>query len=269
MHVIVTGGSSGIGFSVASLYAGRGVQVSLIARDAARLEAAAQRLRAQFPASKIATASADTAVGEEVAAAIEVCEGENGPCDILIASAGMVEPAPFHEQSAILFDRQITVNLLGTVNTVRTVYDGMRARRRGTIVIISSGAALIGIYGYAAYCASKSALTGFVEALTAEAVSFGVNLCLAFPPDTQTPQYERELPMRPPEAAILMGKVKPWPVEAVARRIVKAVDKRRSRVYFDLTLWGLYTFGAFAKPVLMWSFLRHLARTRDGQGSSR
>jgi short-subunit dehydrogenase len=260
MHVIVTGGSSGIGLAIAEIYAARGAEVSLIARDADRLSRAQDVIvsRAGVHAGSIHLQSADVASETEVAAAIAACEARFGPCDVLIASAGIVEPGAFDQIAIGAFAEQININLLGTAYAVHAVYKGMAARQSGSIMMISSGAALIGIYGYTGYCASKSALAGFAEALSAEAARSGVAISIAFPPDTLTPQYHREMTMRPREAALLMGTVKPWPAGDVAAKIVHAVDRKRAKVYFGFSIAALAYLGPIIKPLLMWWFFRRL-----------
>jgi short-subunit dehydrogenase len=265
MHVIVTGGSSGIGLAVAKLYATRGDRVSLLARHFGRLEQARNELTAisSVDPSRIQIASVDVASASQTLEAVALCERAFGPCDILVASAGIVEPSAFDAMPAAVFDEQIATNLIGTANVVRAVYKGMKARRGGKIMMISSGAALIGIYGYTAYCASKSALAGFAEALRAEAGAFGVRISVCFPPDTLTPQYRREMSMRPAEAELLMGSVKPWSADAVATKIVRGLDRGKVRIHFGLSLTALAYFGPLIKPPLMWWFSRKLRKITE------
>lgn len=253
MHVVVTGGSSGIGLEVARIYARRGASVSLIARNVDQLQAAAQDLSSggAVQSAAIGIQSADISVESEISAAIAACEARFGPCDVLVASAGVAEPGRFDEQETAVFTQHISINLIGTTNAVRAAYTGMRARRRGRIMIVSSGAALIGIPGYTAYCASKSALTGFAEALHAEAIPHGISISICFPPDTDTPQFVRELPKRPPEARALMGAAPPWSAAAVASRIVAGTDRGRAKLYFGFSITMLGLFGPLIKPMVM------------------
>ena len=265
MHVIVTGGSSGIGLAIAKLYASRGDRISLLARHLGRLEQARAEI-ASLPgidSSRIQIASVDVASAAQTSSAVENCEASFGPCDILIASAGIVEPRTFDAMPVSVFDEQIATNLVGTANVVRAVYKGMKSRRNGRIMMISSGAALIGIFGYTAYCASKSALGGFAEALSAEAAAWGVRISICFPPDTLTPQYRREISMRSAEAEILMGSVKPWNADTVAARIVRGVDRGRAKVHFGFSLTMLAYFGPLIKPPLIWWVSR---KTRKNVG---
>ncbi|WEZ84503.1 SDR family oxidoreductase [Rhizobium sp. 32-5/1] len=266
-HVIITGGSSGIGLAIADLYAARGAKISLIARSPGPLEAARAAIAARngIDANLIGIASADVADEGQISAAMHACETLFGPCDILVTAAGIVHPGRFEILPSADFNRQMATNFHGSIHAVRAVYDGMCRRRNGSIMLVSSGAGLIGVYGYAGYCASKFALHGFAEALRSEARPSGVRVSVCFPPDTQTPQFDGEIGLRPAEAAIVMGKVRPWTAEAVASRIVAAIAKGRFEVFFGPSLHVLGRFGSTVKPVLNWWFdraIRSIGRTR-------
>lgn len=258
MHVVVTGGSSGIGLEVAKIYAARGLSVSLIARSLERLETAAETIRQVCDGrGQVYVSACDVADGVELLAAIKACEAVQGPCDILVASAGIVEPCFFHEQSPEQFQAQWQTNVTGVVNAVRAVYGGMRHRGEGRIMIVSSAAAFIGIPAYAAYCSSKSALVGFADALRLEAMATGVSVGICFPPDTDTPQLANEILSRPREAALLMGTIKPRRPEDIAAKLVAAVEQRRARVYFTASVAALALFGPLARPIIsLWYRLR-------------
>lgn len=264
MHVIVTGGSSGIGLEVARLYAARGARLTLIARDMGRLERARAEILSlgHLEPDEICIASADVGSQSELSDVLGKAEAALGPCEILVASAGTVEPAAFDDLSHHAFAEQVNTNLIGTANAVRAVYPGMKSRGRGKIMVVSSGAALIGIHGYTAYCASKSALSGFVEALSAEAAPFGIRVSVCFPPDTFTPQFEKELPKRSAQAQLLMGKASPWTAQAVAHRIVRGIDRGSSKLYFGFSITSLGMMGPVIKPVLLWWYGRRLKAIR-------
>ena len=101
-------------------------------------------------------------------------------------------------------------NLFGSIHAVRVVYAGMKQRRAGRIMLVSSGAGLIGIYGYTAYSASKFALHGFAEALRSEVeAAWRENLRL-FPAGYGNAAVHPEMEHRPLEAAVIMGRVAPW-----------------------------------------------------------
>lgn len=264
VHVIITGGSSGIGLAVARCYLQRGSAVTLVGRDAARLTAARERLCAETgcPHERIHLGQADVADEIQLENVIAAAEATHGACDILVASAGVVAPAEFHLQEAQDFRRQIDTNLVGAVNAVRAVYAGMKARGQGKILLVSSGAALIGIFGYAAYCASKAALLGFVEALRLEAAAHGIDVSICFPPDTDTPQLAAERLVRPAEAEAMMKAGGAWSAEAVAARIVRALDRNERTVYFTTTIFLLGRFGSVVRPFVYWWFERKRVRVR-------
>ncbi len=248
MHVIITGGSSGIGLAVARLAAADGHRVSIIGRDMDRLECASQELRL-VPGAAIHSVSADVADREKIEAAIAKCVGEFGHCDLLVASAGVVEPAFFSEMPPSTFQMQIETNFFGVVNAVRAVLPAMQKERRGSIMIVSSGAALIGLPGYTAYCASKAALVSFAESLRCE-TEREVKIALAFPPDTDTPQLLVELPKRPAAARRLMGESPTSSVGTVANEIYVAFKSGRETVHFGWKLKALALLGPLVKPLI-------------------
>lgn len=247
-HVIITGGSSGIGAALARLHLARGSKVSLIARDAARLDEAAARLAEAGRAP--AVFAADVSDRTALEGAIEEAEALSGPCDLLVTSAGIAHPGYFAALSQDDFRTQMDVNFFGTVNAVRAVLAGMRRRGRGRIVIISSGAALIGLYGYTAYGASKSALVGFAESLAAETAGSGVGIHIAFPPDTDTPQLAAERRLKPAEARALDGIGGEWSADRVARAIARGVDAGRFAIYLGPRIAFLGHFNGLTRPLL-------------------
>jgi hypothetical protein len=73
---------------------------------------------------------------------------------------------------------------------------------------------------------------------------------------------EREIAERPPEASVVMGVVRPWTAEAVARKIIDGVERKRFEIYFGLTLFLLGRFGPAVRPLVNWWFDRAIARSR-------
>ena len=78
-------------------------------------------------------------------------------------------------------------NYMGSVYCTKAVIDSMKKRKCGRIAFVSSDCGQMGIFGYTAYCASKFALKGFVEALQMEVKPYNVFLTISYPPDTETP----------------------------------------------------------------------------------
>ena len=84
------------------------------------------------------------------------------------------------------------VNYLGSVYCTKSVIESMKSRKFGRIVMVSSQAGQIGIFGYTAYSATKFALKGFSEALQMEVKPYNVYVTMAYPPDTDTPGLKEE-----------------------------------------------------------------------------
>ncbi|QYA08659.1 SDR family NAD(P)-dependent oxidoreductase [Agrobacterium larrymoorei] len=253
MHVIITGGSSGIGLELARIYVRAGHHVSIIARNASRLDAATLELSTRT--QKVFAIEGDVCDGEGIISAIRICERQAGHCNLLITSAGVVDPAMFEDMEPDSFRQQWDTNFVGTVNAVAAVYSDMKTRQEGAIMLVSSAAGHLGIPGYTAYCASKAAVSSFAESLRSEAGN-SVYVGVCFPPDTLTPQLDQELKRRPALATQLIGKSDPWPADKVAGQIAIAVAKRRAQVHFGLRLRALAMIGAFIKPVLYWRLSR-------------
>jgi 3-dehydrosphinganine reductase len=228
-HAILTGGSSGIGLAAAKLLAARGMHVSLLARDPARLAAAQEEVERERRdrAQRVAAFPVDVAEREALEGAIARALDEVGPPNLLIACAGFSRPGRFLEIPPEDFERLVAVNYLGSVYAVRAVLPAMRKAGRGRIVLISSGAGLVGIFGYSSYSPTKFALRGFAEALRAEVKPWGIGVSIVYPPDTETPGFREEERTKPAETRRIGETARRLSPEAVARAIVAGIDRQR------------------------------------------
>ena len=262
-HVFITGGSSGIGLSLAIQCAAAGARISLLGRDPAKLSAAAAAVRAQTPSTpKIVTLPADVAEESSLLAALHSAEAVHGPIDILITSAGVARPGYFEEIPVSVFERTMAVNYFGTLYAIKAVVPGMRTRGRGAVVLISSGAGLVGLFGYTPYAPSKFALRGLAESLRGELKPAGITVTIVYPPDTDTPQLVEENLTKPPETKALTAGGGLWTADDVARVTLAAVRSERFSVTpgFQLTLLSL--IHSLIAPILRWSFDRIAKRAR-------
>ncbi len=217
-HVVITGGSSGIGLETARLAVARGARVSLIARDAGRLAAAADQIGAAV------TAPADVTDADALAAALTTATEVNGPCDVLVTSAGSSYPGYFERLDDAVFREQMDVDYFGTLHAVRAVVPSMIERGRGHLVTISSTAGLIGVFGYSAYGPAKYAVRGLAETLRPELAPHGIVVACAYPPDTRTPGFDAERALKPAETERISAAIKP-----ARGRARGAGDRRRDR----------------------------------------
>jgi len=266
-HVLITGGSSGIGLALARQSAAAGARVSLIARDPAKLAAAQAAVSAVGGgAAQVFTVSADVAVEREGLDALAAAERVHGPVDILITSAGVARPGYFEEVPVAVFERTMAVNFFGTLYLLKAVIPAMRRRARGTVVLISSGAGLFGLFGYTPYAPSKFALRGLAEALRAELQGTGVHVAIVYPPDTETPQLAEENRTKPVETKAITAGGGVWSADDVARVTLRGIARRRFAITPGLPITALAWLHSILAPVLHWSFARTARRARREAG---
>jgi 3-dehydrosphinganine reductase len=228
-HAVITGGSTGIGRAVALELASRGASVTLVARTKSKLEAAVRGIEASVLTSPAAGQTirfecADVTDPATVRAAFKRAAAAAGDIDVLVACAGASHPGYFLDQDIEVFDRSMRLNYLGTVAAVKAAAPGMCARGEGHIVLVASAAAVISFIGYSSYAPTKFALRGLADSLRNELCGFGVRVSIAYPPDTDTPGFEKENLSKPAETrAVSPPEV--WPAADVARSMVASMAR--------------------------------------------
>jgi 3-dehydrosphinganine reductase len=265
-HVIVTGGSSGIGLATARLLAGRGARVSLVARDEARLARAVAEIRDDTPQAGVASAAADVTDPDAVARAFAAVAEHQGPCDVLVAAAGSAHPGYFEQLDESVFREQMDTDYFGTLHAVRAVVPGMIERRCGHIVAISSTAGLIGVFGYSAYGPAKYAVRGLAETLRAELAPYNVVVACAYPPDTRTPGFDRENELKPPETAKISAAIKPRDPAPVADAIVWGIERDKLVITADFQTRALARAAGLLGPYVRRSMDRQVRKVRAERG---
>ena len=260
-HVLITGGSSGIGLELARQAAAAGARVSLIARDPVKLALAREAV-----GGVTFSAVADVAVEAHVNEAIRAAEQTHGPVDVLMTSAGVAEPGYFADLPTAAFERAMAVNYFGTLYALKAVVPAMRQRGRGAVVLVSSGAGLHGFFGYTAYAPSKFALSGLAEALRAELSGTGVQITIVYPPDTDTPQLAEENRTKPIETKAITACGGLWTAEAVAQATLAGLARGRFAITPGAPVTALYWLSSLLAPLLFWQFDR-LARKARGRTS--
>jgi acetoacetyl-CoA reductase len=154
-RALVTGAAQGIGAAIAERLRADGLQVTTLDRDAGC------DLQLDLTADELPDLS-------------EV--------DVCVSNAAITDTvAPAHRMSAEQWSRDIEVNLSGAFRVVQACLAGMRERRYGRIVVISSGAALGGLPGQVAYSASKAGLLGMVKTIAAENAGRGITANAVLP----------------------------------------------------------------------------------------
>ncbi len=178
-HALVTGGGKGIGRAIAGAFAGKGFKVSVLGRELSALEAAVAAGDAHC------AIVADVTKPQALRDAVALAERE-APIDILVNNAGGVETGPFLRLEDDAFERQLTLNLMGTVRMTRAVLSGMTGRGFGRVINIASTAGLKAYPYVCAYVAAKHAVVGFTRALALEMAKSGVTVNAICPGYTDT-----------------------------------------------------------------------------------
>ncbi|KFD54820.1 hypothetical protein M513_04254 [Trichuris suis] len=251
-HVLITGGSKGIGKAIALEAVRRGADVSIIARNADALEYAAEELRfASGKEQKVFWYTADLSEGwQRMSELIRRIELEAGPVDILINNVGKSVQAPLDELKEEDFLNQMKLNYLTAACMKRRASDQLKSRR---VCFVSSQAGQIGLYGYTAYSASKFALRGFAEALQMECRPYNVWITIAYPPHTDTEGFAEEWNSTPElTKAITAGDTPPMKPTDVARHILDSVAKGEFTCHMGLEGWMLSTVCAGMSPANSW-----------------
>jgi len=146
----------------------------------------------------------------------------------------------------------MAVNYFGTLYVIRAALPAMRARQRGRIVLVSSGAALMGLFGYAAYGPSKFAVRGLAETLRSELRADNIGVSVVYPPDTETPMLEEENKTKPEETRLITGVAKTWSADAVAACMMRGIERGTFAITPGLTISLMHRWPGAVIPALRW-----------------
>jgi NAD(P)-dependent dehydrogenase (short-subunit alcohol dehydrogenase family) len=196
---LVTGASRGLGAALAAELAARGARVVLVARESAALFETVERIRAAGGTAFAlpADVSDKAAVYPLAAAAAELV----GPIDLLIHNASSLGPTPLRlllDTECEDFERVLAVNLLGPFRLTRAIAGSMALRRTGTIVHVSSDAAISAYSRWGAYSASKAGLDHLSRLWAEELAPFGVRVLAFDPGEMNTVMHRDAIPEADP-----------------------------------------------------------------------
>jgi len=187
--VLVTGGSSGIGYATAKAFLEEGAKVAVTGRNATRLQ------RAEAELGRLGTVLAirgDVAVAEDAKRMVTETVRKLGPLDVLVNNAGIYLNKPIESFSEREYDEIMDVNMKGTFLCTKFAIPGMVKRKRGTIVNVSSDSGLVGTAGSSVYCASKGAMVLFTKAVALDHAKDNIRVNVICPGEVNTPMMEKD-----------------------------------------------------------------------------
>ncbi len=222
-RAFITGASRGIGASLATALAARGVTVGLAARSTDQL----QVLAATLPGEHYAV-ECDVRSSASVEAAIASFVDQAGGIELLVANAGITHYGPFRDEPLANALEMSEINWHGTLRTVHYGLPYMLDRARGQVVVISSGAALRSFPWAAVYGGTKAAQRLFAEALRHELSGTGVSLTTVYPGEIQSTLHDHERDRMPDW---YRGSDAADPALLTAK-IIEAVEHDRRAVYY-------------------------------------
>jgi short-subunit dehydrogenase len=212
--VFITGASSGIGQALAERYARAGWRLALVARRSEELQAWVDSQG--WDAQRCRVYRADVADTDSIVQAGRLCLAEQGVPEVVVANAGVsIGMDTAQREDLEVMARTFATNNTGLAATFHPFVEAMRARGSGRLVGIASVAAIRGLPGHGAYCASKAAVVAYCESLRGELRGTGVRVVTLLPGYIDTP-LTRENRYRMP---FLMG------VAAFADRAFATIEK--------------------------------------------
>ncbi len=254
--VLITGGSAGLGLSLAKQLADQEADVWILARRPEVLEASLKEIEShrKNPNQRFGCIRGDVTILQEISGELDKFMKEVGVPDIVINCAGSSHPGMFVDQTIEIFHQMMDLNFFGTVNVIQAILPAMIQRRSGHIINISSIAGFAGVLGYAAYSSSKFAIRGLSEVLRPELKEYGIRVSCVFPPGMNTPGLKVEDTFKPVLTKMMEESNDPIvEPDVVARGLLKAAARGSYNIWpnFSSRFWYfLYGFAGMSLSLL-------------------
>lgn len=187
-RVLITGGSSVIGFAIASALLAKGARIVISGRRAAVVSAAVDELRKA--GGSVTGIAADVSTDEGRSLTLRQALDALGGLDILVNNAGGVRAGRLEATSQSEIETMLNVDLLAPILLTRVALPSLRAGGEAMVVNVTSGIALMGAPFYATYAAAKAGLARFGEAMRRELKGEAIHVLTVYPGGTDTPMMQ-------------------------------------------------------------------------------
>lgn len=232
-HVIVSGGSKGLGKEIALEAARRGANVTILARDPAALQATLTQLRQSSPQSQ--SFECDVTKKESVRDALGRAAAQLGAPDVVVTSAGTALPGFIAEVGVEVYERQVQLNYLGTVFVMHEAIRQMiAAKKRGKLVVVSSAMAVTTFTGYSPYAPTKAALKSFADSMHNELLPHRISVHHFLPPSMKTEGFENENKIKPAVTRYIEATGDLFEADVCARQLFAGIDRGNHSISVDL-----------------------------------
>lgn len=235
--VIITGAAGGIGTATAALLDSEGANLVLADINLSRAREVAQGLTGETLAVEC-----DITKREQISALVAAVQDRFNSIDVLVNNAGIIIPSLFEDSPYEDIDRQVAINLMGTVNATYGVLPALIKNGGGNIVTISSMAGLVPETFSSIYTATKFALRGFNLTLALELKQHRIFVSTIFPDTTDTPMLRFEAAHGGSPLTFLSTPQKPG---NIARAVLQAITKHRLEQYVP------YSSGILSKLLMV------------------
>ncbi|RPB10392.1 NAD(P)-binding protein [Morchella conica CCBAS932] len=241
--VVITGGSQGMGLSVAKLLSKKGASIAIVARNPTKLASALAEIEAcaLHPGTQTFHAvSADLTQASECARMLDEIRVWGGVPDIVWTCAGFAVPGFFKDLSAQQLEEQVRTNYFSVMFTAHAAINMMMRYplRKGVprrhLVFTSTVMAFYTIAGYNAYSPAKAAIRTLADGLRQECILYDIDVHCCFPATIYSPGFEVEQTLKPELTKILEGSDEGQTPDVVAEACVKGLEKGQSLVVTNM-----------------------------------
>jgi len=236
-HIFITGGSSGLGLSIAKDFAKKGANVTIVARNQEKLDKALEEVKASAKngkEQKFLALSADVTNYESLENASKLACAQFGPVYGLICNAGVAVPGLIENSKPSVYRNQMEVNYLGTVHAVKCHLRNFKVQNEGIIVFVSSAVVFGPMVGYSMYCPSKVAVKAFGDCLRNEIADTNIYVAQYYPSNLDTPGYEIENMTKPDATKEIEGANALLTPDDASAILMKGLKQRQYHITSEL-----------------------------------